>query len=67
MVERSISRMGVGRPRALVDGGRRTNGRFYFFLELPAYLRVFVQHWSILYVSKKTFLQIQRYYFHLTL
>ena len=37
MVGRSVGRRGVGRRRALSDGGRRTDGSFYFFLEPPVY------------------------------
>ena len=35
MVIRSVGRRGVGRRRAMSDGGRRTDGSFYFFLEPP--------------------------------
>ena len=35
MVGRSVGRRGVGRRRALSDGGRRTDISFYFFLDPP--------------------------------
>ena len=35
MVGRSVGRRGVGRRRALSDGGRRTVGSFYSFLVIP--------------------------------
>ena len=35
MVGRSVGWRGVGRRRALLDGERRTDGSFYFFLEPP--------------------------------
>ena len=35
MVGRSVGPRGVGRRRALSDGGLRTEGSFYFFLEMP--------------------------------
>ena len=37
MVGRSVGRRGVRWRRALSDGGRRTDGSFYFFLEPPSF------------------------------
>ena len=37
MVGWSVGRRGVRWRRALSDGGRRMDGSFYFFLELPAF------------------------------
>ena len=37
MFGRFVGWRGVGRRRALLDGGRRTDGSFYFFLEPPVF------------------------------
>ena len=38
MVGRSVGRRGVGRRRALSDGGQQTDESFYIFLEPPFFI-----------------------------
>ena len=66
MVSLSFCQRGVGRQRALSDGGRRTDGSFYFVLE-PPLLSILWDNWmvkSILYHEEisRSFESINKYF-----